>query len=220
MEGTLREESIKCDSVRLPYKLVKRSIDILVISLLIPLIIPLIIVICLSIKISSKGPIIFTQLRLGKGGKLFKIYKFRTMHINAEDRLNELLNNDTNLKDEWIKKRKLKNDPRIFKIGKLLRKTSLDELPQFINVIKGEMSLVGPRPYLPHELEDYKEDASLILSVLPGITGLWQTNGRSNTSFKTRVKLDCLYIKKWNIWLDLKILAKTVKVVIRGDGAY
>jgi len=130
-----------------------------------------------------------------------------------------LLNNPVIL-EEWKKRKKLKNDPRITKIGKFLRKTSLDELPQFLNVIKGEMSLVGPRPFLPNELEEIKHCKHIILSTLPGITGLWQVNGRSNTTFSERVDLDCKYVMNWSLWLDIKILLKTVKAVLKCDGAY
>lgn len=220
MESIMIEGTIKCISLRLSYRFIKRFIDLSIILILIPFLIPIVIIICSLIKIFSRGPVIFTQQRLGKGGKPFKIYKFRTMYVDAEERLNNLLDKDELLRREWIKNRKLKHDPRIFKFGKFLRKTSLDEIPQFINVLKGEMSLVGPRPYLPHELDEYKKESEIILSVLPGITGLWQTNGRSNTTFRTRVKIDCLYIKKWSIWLDFKILVKTLKVLINCEGAY
>ncbi len=198
----------------------KRLFDLLVLMLLLPITIPLILFISIIIKLTSKGPVIFTQYRVGKGGKLFKIYKFRTMHINAEETLQELIKNNPEIHQEWKTKRKLKNDPRITRIGKFLRKTSLDELPQFLNVLKGQMSIIGPRPYLPSEIEDIGEKSRIILSVNPGITGLWQVNGRSNTTFRHRINLDCFYVKNWSIWLDILIMLKTVKVVIKCDGAY
>lgn len=141
------------------------------------------------------------------------------MHVDADKKLLEILN-DNKINEEWRKITKIKQDPRITKFGRFLRKTSLDELPQFLNVLKGEMSIVGPRPYLPDELEELRDNAKIIFSVLPGITGLWQTNGRNNTTFKHRIKVDCLYVKNWNIWLDILIILKTFKVVLKGDGAY
>lgn len=198
----------------------KRVFDLLFVLILSPIIFFLLIFISSIIKITSKGPVIFSQIRVGKDGKLFKMYKFRTMHENAEKILFELLEKDPQIKREWLEKRKLKNDPRITKVGRFLRKTSLDELPQFINVIKGEMSLVGPRPYLPSEIQEISEFSEIILSVNPGITGLWQVNGRSDTSFRERIILDLQYIGNISLILDLKILIKTVKVVLRGDGAY
>lgn len=200
--------------------MLKRFFDILLTFFLFPIIMPLTVLIYLIIKLTSPGPGIFTQQRVGMNGKLFKIYKFRTMYHDAEERLKNILNNDPKAYEEWIKRKKLKNDPRITKIGKFLRKTSLDELPQFINVIKGEMSIVGPRPYLPDEIKDFKEQAEFILSVPPGITGLWQVNGRSDKDFKERILLDCVYVKKRSLSLDFKIIIKTIKVVIRCKGAY
>lgn len=185
-----------------------------------PFLLILFILISFLVKISSRGPVIFKQKRVGKNGKLFYIYKFRTMHCDAEKRLKEILKNDPKAKKEWQERRKLKNDPRITRIGRFLRKTSLDELPQFINIIKGDMSIVGPRPYLPTEIKDMEDYTHIILSVSPGITGLWQVNGRSNTTFKERVLLDCQYVNHLSLTLDLKIIFKTIKVVIRGEGAY
>lgn len=198
----------------------KRLTDLIFLILILPLITPLILLISVFIKTTSKGPVIFTQYRVGKHGKIFKIYKFRTMHIDAEKKLEEIIKNNYEINQEWKKFRKIKNDPRITKIGKFLRKTSFDELPQFLNVLKGEMSIVGPRPYLPTEIEEIKDHADIILSVLPGITGLWQVNGRNNKTFRERIKLDCFYVKKWSIWLDLLIMLKTLKVMLKGEGAY
>lgn len=198
----------------------KRFFDLLFTLTFLPLIILLITFIAFIIKITSRGPVIFTQKRVGRNGKLFKIYKFRTMHCDAERKLKKILKKNPQAQKEWQEKRKLKNDPRITKIGKILRKTSLDELPQFINVIKGEMSIVGPRPYLPSEIKDIQDSSYIILSVPPGITGLWQINGRSNTTFQERVKLDCQYVNNFNLSLDIKIILKTIKVVLKGEGAY
>ncbi len=163
---------------------------------------------------------IFTQCRIGKNGKPFKMYKFRTMHKNADIILEDLLQKDEKLRQEWELYWKLKNDPRVTKIGYLLRKTSLDELPQILNILKGEMSLVGPRPYLPEEINGFAQEMPTVWTVLPGITGLWQVSGRSNTDNKYRVALDVWYVRNWSIWLDIVILLKTIKVVIKSEGAY
>lgn len=181
---------------------------------------PLMLLISLLIKATSKGAVIYTQERVGKDGKIFKMYKFRTMYPDADERLKKILENDTLAKQQWDLKKKLKNDPRVTPIGKILRKTSLDELPQLINVLKGQMSIVGPRPYLPSEIEETNDCKEIILSVLPGITGLWQTNGRSNTTFKERIEMDCYYVKNWSLWMDTKIFFKTFKAIVKGDGAY
>ena len=146
--------------------------------------------------------------------------KFRTMYHDAQERLQEILDNNPQASAEWEKYHKLSNDPRITSIGKLLRKTSLDELPQLFNVLQGNMSLVGPRPVTKEEIEKhYKENADFCLSVPPGMTGLWQVSGRSNSSYKQRITLDTWYVRNWNIWLDIVILFKTVRVVIKKEGA-
>jgi undecaprenyl-phosphate galactose phosphotransferase len=198
----------------------KRAIDYLITLILLPLIMPLFIFIALLVKITSKGPIIFSHERVGKGGKIFKCYKFRTMYIDAEEKLKQILETNPEVKVEWETKYKLTNDPRVTPIGKFLRKTSLDELPQIFNVLKGEMSLIGPRPVTKEELDKYyKEKAELYCLIPPGITGLWQVSGRSNLTYEERVNLDCWYIRNWSLWLDLVILLKTVKVVLKGEGA-
>jgi len=200
--------------------ILKRIMDYFFSLILFILTIPLFIIISILIKLTSRGPIIFSQERIGKGGKSFKCYKFRTMYVDAEKRLQQLLENDSKAKAEWQGKYKLLNDPRVTPLGKLLRKTSLDELPQIFNVLKGEMSLVGPRPVTKEELDKYyKESAELYCLVPPGITGLWQVSGRSNLTYEERVSLDCWYIRNWSLWLDLVILLKTIKVVLKGEGA-
>ncbi len=199
----------------------KRCFDVIVSLCLLPVVLPVMLFIALAIKLESKGRVIFTQERVGKGGKKFKIYKFRTMYEDAERRLKELLDKDMQARKEWKLYRKLRNDPRITKVGEFLRKTSLDELPQIINVLKGEMSLVGPRPVTEEEIrEHYKEKAVHYFKVLPGITGLWQVMGRSNTSYDYRVALDVWYVRNWNLLLDIVILLKTIKVVLYREGAY
>lgn len=199
----------------------KRFFDYSVSILLLPVIMPLIILFSIIIKLTSPGPVIFSQERIGKNGKTFRCYKFRTMHLDADRRLKELLENDPKAREEWQKTWKLKNDPRITPFGKFLRKTSLDEIPQIFNVLKREMSLIGPRPVVREELERfYKENSTFYCMIPPGITGLWQVSGRSNTTYEERVSLDCWYVRNWSLWLDLVILLKTIKIVFKREGAY
>lgn len=182
---------------------------------------PLFLIIGLIIKLSSKGNVIYSQKRIGKGGIAFQCYKFRTMRQDADDQLKALLKNHPELLQEWTKNCKLKKDPRITKFGYFLRSTSLDELPQLWNVLKGELSLVGPRPVVQAELLTYyKAKAAKILSVRPGLTGLWQISGRNNIKYEDRVLLDEKYVDEQSMLLDLQILLKTVPVIIYGDGAY
>ena len=181
---------------------------------------PILIVIALWIYKDSPGPVIFKHRRIGKNGKEFNCYKFRSMCIDAKERLEELLKNDPQAKAEWEKDFKLKNDPRITKSGAFLRKTSLDELPQIFNVLKGEMSLVGPRPIIRDEMARYGEYIGDYLMVKPGITGMWQVSGRSDTDYKQRVQLDSWYVRNWSVWLDVMLLWRTIKVVINCKGAY
>ncbi len=199
---------------------IKRIFDYTVgIFLLIILAIPMAII-SILIMATSRGPAIYTQERVGKGNKSFRCYKFRTMFSDADERLKELLETNEEARNEWNSKWKLTNDPRITKIGKFLRRTSLDELPQLFNVLKGDMSLVGPRPVTRKEIEKYyKDDAEMYFNVLPGITGLWQVSGRSNTSYAQRIALDSWYVRNWTLWLDIVILFKTVKVVLKREGA-
>lgn len=166
------------------------------------------------------GPAIYGHERIGKGGKPFKCLKFRSMVINSKEVLEDLLTNDSEAKQEWDATFKLKKDPRITKIGRFLRGTSLDELPQLFNVLKGEMSLVGPRPIITAELERYNDEVDYYLLSKPGMTGLWQVSGRSDVDYETRVYLDAWYVKNWSMWNDIAILFKTVGVVLKKDGAY
>jgi undecaprenyl-phosphate galactose phosphotransferase len=182
------------------------------------LIIPMLII-SIIIRMTSQGPAIFKQQRIGKNGEPFMCYKFRTMYSDADERLKDILVRDPEARAEWQAYWKLQNDPRVTKIGNFLRKTSLDELPQIWNVLKGEMSLIGPRPYLPREWDSLKEYSEIIHSVQPGITGLWQIRGRSNATYEQRLSLDSWYVRNWNIWLDIMILIKTLSVVIKKEGA-
>ena len=177
--------------------------------------------ILISRKVAADGgPAIYGHERIGKGGKTFKCLKFRSMAVNSAELLQELLHNDPEAKKEWEETFKLKNDPRITKIGHVLRRTSMDELPQLFNVLRGEMSLVGPRPIIKAELERYQDQVGYYLMSKPGITGLWQVSGRSDVDYETRVYFDAWYVKNWSMWNDIAILVKTVGVVLKRDGAY
>jgi len=199
---------------------VKRAVDLSLTLLGGLLTLPLFLLVAIWIKLDSPGPVFYLQERLGKGGRRFMAIKFRTMYQNAEERLHQLLEQDPALREEYELFHKLKDDPRVTRAGRLLRKLSLDELPQLWNVLKGEMSLVGPRAYLPRELPAMVGTERIILRVLPGVTGLWQVSGRSEISFRGRLEIDIYYVRNWSIWLDLYILARTVWVVLFGRGAY
>ena len=202
------------------YLAVKRGIDIIGAIVGILLLIPITIGIFIAkIILRDKGPIMYTHNRIGKDGKMFKMYKFRSMVEGADEILFKYLEENEEAREEYRINKKLKNDPRITPIGKFIRKTSLDEFPQFINVLKGDMSLVGPRPYLPREREDIGEYYPYIVANKPGITGLWQVNGRNDTDFEYRIEKDCEYNNKKCLKIDLKILIKTVKNVIKREGA-
>lgn len=203
---------------RLP---LKRSFDILFSLCVLAFLSPLLVVIAVAVRLSSKGSIVYAHERIGRGGKPFHCYKFRTMYKDADIRLKDLLASNPDLKQEWDENHKLKDDPRITPIGKFLRKTSLDEFPQFWNVLLGDMSVVGPRPMVRDEvIRKLGVKANTILSVKPGLTGLWQISGRSNTSYSTRIELDESYIRTRNFWGDLKIVVKTVPCMIMSKGAY
>jgi Undecaprenyl-phosphate galactose phosphotransferase WbaP len=198
----------------------KRAIDLGFCLLLIPPLLVLTAVIAALIAIESGFPVLYSQKRLGHDGRVFHIWKFRTMVRNAAEVLEFTLASDPELRKDWIANQKLRNDPRITRVGKILRKTSLDELPQLWNVIKGEMSLVGPRPIVHDEIARYKEAYAWYAKTTPGVTGLWQVSGRSRTTYQERVAYDTYYVKNWSIWLDIYLLAKTVSVIFTGDGAY
>jgi undecaprenyl-phosphate galactose phosphotransferase len=200
-------------------RIIKRVFDIIGSLAIIMILSPALIYICRKVK-KDGGPAIYGHERIGKGGKPFKCLKFRSMVINSKEVLEKLLENDPEAKKEWDATFKLKNDPRITKIGGFLRRTSLDELPQLFNVLKGEMSLVGPRPIITAELERYNDEVDYYLLSKPGMTGLWQVSGRSDVDYETRVYLDAWYVKNWSMWNDIAILFKTIGVVLKKDGAY
>jgi len=206
--------------LRLGPKIAKALVDTIVAVAALVVLMPLVPFIALLIKLDSKGPVFYKQTRYGKDGKPFKAWKFRTMVENADVVLKEYLAKHPELKEEWDKDQKLRNDPRVTCLGKFLRKTGLDELPQIFNVIKGEMSVVGPRPIVQDEIKKYGKCYSLYTKVKPGITGLWQVSGRNDVSYEERVALDAYYVRTWSVWLDLYILARTVPVALFGEGAY
>lgn len=208
-------------SLMLPMpRLLKRSFDLVSVMVGGTLCLPIIAVIALLIKLSSPGPVFYCQNRIARGGSTFRAWKFRTMDSNAAELLESYLDANPDLRQEWEQDHKLKNDPRVTKIGYFLRKTSLDELPQIWNVLWGEMSLVGPRPIVADEIPKYQECFELYAKVRPGITGLWQISGRNNTTYAERVELDSYYVRNWSPWLDLYILVRTIKVVLFREGAY
>ena len=174
--------------------------------------------ISLLIVVDSPGPIFYTQERIGQNKKNFRIYKFRTMVKNADDMLGQLLMNDNKLRKEYDKYHKLENDPRITRVGKILRRLSLDEIPQIFNVFKGNMSLIGPRAYMASEMKDISSDADIIFRVKPGLTGWWQVMGRNETTFEQRKKMDIYYINNWSLWIDLYIFLKSFYTIISGKG--
>ena len=200
----------------------KRPFDIGFSLFAILITLPIMISIAIAIKLTDGGSVFYRHTRVGYKGKKFKVLKFRSMYMDADRRLKEILEKYPEARKEWEKTFKLKNDPRITPIGKILRKTSLDELPQFFNVLKGDMSIVGPRPVVEEELKKYYRDkADVYKSVKPGITGYWQVEGRSDIEdYEERVAMDERYIKNQSFFLDIKIILKTIKVIITGKGAY
>jgi Undecaprenyl-phosphate galactose phosphotransferase WbaP len=202
-------------------RLLKRGFDLVVSVTGVILMLPFFMVISLLIKIDSRGSILFIQERFGKEGKKFKFLKFRTMYEDADEKLKEYLRQNPRLQQEWDQYKKLKSfDPRVTRIGKFLRRFSLDESPQIFNVLKGDMSIVGPRPYLIREKEAIEQSAPIIFRVESGLTGLWQIKGRNELSFEARLKLDEFYVRNWSLFLDIVIILKTFGVVLKGKGAY
>ncbi len=201
-------------------QITKRFLDLGLAVASLPLSVPVACVAATAIALSGAGPIIFRQERIGVGGRRIQVLKFRTMHSDAEHKLAEHLRADPAAREEWQRSRKLLLDPRVTRVGRFLRRTSLDELPQLINVLRGEMSLVGPRPVMHDEVSWYGGKASLLLKVKPGMTGLTQVSGRSELSYEERVRIDTYYVRNWSVWLDLVILGKTVGAVLGRRGAY
>ena len=199
-------------------QVLKRAVDLIlcVVSLIITL--PIFLLLALIIRTDSEGPVIYVQERMGKFGKPIRIYKFRTMRVGAEDELQAILAENPVMREEYAQYHKLLNDPRLTRVGKFLRKTSLDELPQFYNVIKGDMSVVGPRAYLFNEEKDMGRYAAIIHRVAPGLTGWWQVMGRHTTTFEDRLRLDAYYISNFSLWMDMYIILKTAWIIVAGKG--
>lgn len=198
------------------YKFLKRFFDIVLSGIALLCLSPVFLVTAIAIKLEDGGPAFFTQPRAGKDMKPFKMYKFRSMYVNADEKLKELLKDNEQTGHAF----KIKNDPRITKVGKFIRKTSIDELPQLINIIKGDMSIVGPRPILPFQMEECNDYEKQRLIVQPGLTCYWQIGGRANIKWDEWVELDLNYIEDMSLWTDLKMIVKTVPAVFDSEGAY
>lgn len=201
-------------------RLIKRAMDLMFVIVASVVLLPVAAAIAALVKISSPGPVFYRQARCGRGGLPFIAWKFRTMVVNANEILASCLSRDTALREEWGQNQKLRRDPRVTWFGGFLRRTSLDELPQFWNVLVGQMSLVGPRPVLAEEVRRYGDGYALYQKVTPGLSGLWQVSGRNRISYEERVALDLYYVRNWSVWLDVHILARTLRAVVLGDGAY
>lgn len=221
MQDMPHTQTLHCFSesvLHLPYK---RAFDIIFSSLVLLIGLPVFMIIALIIRFSSKGSVVYSHQRIGRGGKPFRCYKFRSMYPDADKKLEELLKADPALKHEWDTTHKLRNDPRVTPIGAFLRKTSLDEIPQFWNVLIGDLSIVGPRPVVQAEIDKfYGSRAQKILSIRPGLTGIWQVSGRNDTSYENRVEMDESYIQQRSFIFDLKLIALTVPRMIFSKGAY
>lgn len=218
---TISNETISISANKLMFfKTIKRFMDIIggIVGCL--LLVPLTVIVFIANGIKNdKGSIFYTQKRMGKNGKIFKMYKYRSMVVNADQKLNKYLRENPEAKEEYKKYKKLKDDPRITKIGKFLRKTSLDEFPQFINVLKGDMSLVGPRPYLRREKKEMGEYYHYIIQCKPGLTGYWQVSGRSDVTFQDRLKMDLEYVNKNSLKVDCQLIKKTISKILKKEGA-
>lgn len=214
---SLRTQSdVKTKISKKVYIKIKRVIDVILASVALILLSPLFAIIAIAIKIDSKGPVFFAHKRIGKNGKIIKLYKFRSMVINAEELIKSFTPEQMK---EYKENYKLANDPRITKVGKFLRKTSLDELPQLINIINGDLSIIGPRPVVADELEKYGVNKDKFLSVTPGLTGYWAANGRSNTTYEQRMEMELYYIDNLSLKMDIKVFFKTILSVLKKEGA-
>ena len=212
-------EVIENERSNVLYEVIKRIIDIVASFTGLIVLSPLMLVVSILIKLESKGEVIFKQKRVGLNGKEFYMYKFRSMVPNADEILSKTLETDKVAAEQWRKYQKLENDPRITKMGNKLRKTSLDEIPQMFNVLKGDMSMIGPRPLVIGELDAHKGNHEIYESVRPGITGWWACNGRSATTYKKRLELEYYYCNNRSLWLDIKCVFLTIKAVLFKDGA-
>lgn len=211
---TLQSERFAVGSSR-----AKRALDVGLVLAVLPVVLPVMLAVATAIRLDSKGPMLLNQVRVGRAGRSFKMWKFRSMVVGADAKLEGYLRCNPAAQREWNESRKLRHDPRVTPLGRFLRRTSLDELPQLWNVLRGEMSLVGPRPIVRDEIDRYEAVYPLYMQSRPGLTGLWQVSGRSNIAYARRIVLDKIYIRRWSIGMDLRILARTLPAVLFGRGA-
>lgn len=217
---SIRGERRSAPSTYLRYGLCKPAIDVLLIVLAAPILLPALLMVATLVRFSSPGPVFFLHRRICRGGAFFSMWKFRTMCVNSAEVLEQYLSQHPEARAEWNKSHKLRHDPRITRVGRFLRRSSLDELPQVWNVLCGRMSLVGPRPIVAAEVQKYGQHFDCYCRVKPGITGLWQVSGRSTLSYDARVRLDCDYVRQWSLSRDLLILAHTLQSVVNSEGAF
>jgi undecaprenyl-phosphate galactose phosphotransferase len=208
------------ETYRVNSSVLKRIMDLVIALLVLTITAPLLLLVFSLLRIFEPGPALFTQLRVGRDGRTFTVYKFRTMRIDAQMRLDQMLATDAEAADEWAEFQKLRFDPRVTLIGRILRKSSFDELPQLINIVRGEMSVIGPRPVTSGEIHRYGPNYPYYTAVRPGVLGLWQVKGRNKLTYPERIAYDVQYVKTWSIWQDIKILFMAVPVVLLGLGAY
>lgn len=218
--GTERRRESAFESFFVGRSRMKRGFDVGLVLLVLPLLVPVMALIAMAIRWDSAGPILLFQRRVGRHGSIFKMWKFRSMVVGADVKLERYLSENPQARIEWNETQKLRFDPRVTKLGRFLRRTSLDELPQLWNVLCGEMSLVGPRPIVSEEISRYEAVYPLYMQSRPGLTGLWQVSGRSNVSYSRRIVLDKIYIRRWSMKMDLRILLRTIPAVLFGRGAY
>ncbi len=202
------------------YRVIKRGLDIVLVILASPLLVPLFLAVAAAVRFSSPGPVLFSHRRIRRHGEFFTMWKFRTMRVDSAQMLEDYLAANPEARREWRETHKLKHDPRVTRIGAFLRRMSLDEVPQFWNVLQGTMSLVGPRPIVAAEVEKYGGNFEEYCKVKPGLTGLWQVSGRNEVSYDERVQLDCKYVRSWSLLGDAKIMSRTLTSVVNQDGAY
>jgi lipopolysaccharide/colanic/teichoic acid biosynthesis glycosyltransferase len=217
LDASVAQVRAPCRKLR--YRLMKRTVDLGVALTLLPFVAPVALMVAAAIRLTSKGPVFYHHRRLGRGGRQFSVWKFRTMAVDADKKLKDYLDNNPDLAREWIENQKLLRDPRVTPVGRILRKTSLDELPQLWNVLSGDMSLVGPRPIVEDEIPRYGPTYDAYKQVPPGVTGLWQVSGRNNTSYPERVRLDGEYVRDWSLSMDMYILMRTARTVVLTEGA-
>ncbi|OWV76394.1 exopolysaccharide biosynthesis protein [Rhizobium sp. R339] len=220
VEGPANGGGLHASRPRAAGKSSKRAIDLLIAVTALVLLSPLLLIIAVIVKLSDRGPVFYSHTRIGAGGAAFGCLKFRTMKTGASAQLAELLQNNPAARIEWETTRKLKDDPRITAVGDILRRSSIDELPQLINIVRGEMSLVGPRPVTAEELPRYGEHVWAYMAVRPGLTGQWQTSGRNDVSYEHRISLDVHYINNWSLARDFVIIAKTIPALFSQRGSY